>query len=103
MGGHLSPAVNLADFEALARERLDAAAWVYIAGGAADEVSVRDNEAAWSRLQLLPRVMRDLAGGHTRTTLLGRTLAHPILLAPVAHQKLAHPDGEAATALAAAA
>lgn len=102
MGGHLS-AVNLADFEALARERLDAAAWAYLAGGAADEISRRENEAAWGALRLLPRVMQDLAGGHTRCTLLGRTLDHPILLAPVAHQRLFHPDGEAATALAAAA
>lgn len=96
-------AVNLADFEALARERLDAAAWAYIAGGAADEISVRENEAAWGALRLLPRVLQDLAGGHTRSRLLGRDLVHPILLAPVAHQRLAHPDGEAATALAAAA
>jgi len=95
--------VNLADFEALARDKLDAAAWAYIAGGAADEISVRENEAAWGALRLLPRVLQDLAGGHTRCTLLGRELAHPVLLAPVAHQRLAHPDGEAATALAAAA
>lgn len=102
MGGHLS-AVNLADFEALARERLDAATWAYLAGGAGDEISLRENEAAWGALRLLPRVLQDLAGGHTRCTLLGRRLEHPILLAPVAHQRLFHPDGEAATALAAAA
>jgi hypothetical protein len=47
--------------------------------------------------------VRPLAGGHTRLELLGRTLAHPILLAPVAYQRMAHPDGELATALAASA
>jgi len=99
----VSVAVNLADFEALARERLDAAAWAYIAGGAADEISVRENEAAWGALRLLPRVLQDLAGGHTRCTLFGHEWSHPVLLAPVAHQRLVHPDGEAATALAAAA
>ena len=48
-------------------------------------------------------MLRDLAGGHTRVDLLGRTLDPPLLLAPVAYQRLVHPDGEAATALAAAA
>lgn len=95
-------AVNLHDFEALARARLDAAAWAYLAGGAADETTLADNAAAWRRLRLLPRVLRPLAGGHSRTTLLGRPLAHPILLAPVAAQRLFHPDGEQASALAAA-
>ncbi len=95
-------AVNLHDFEALARARLDPAAWAYLAGGAADETTLADNNAAWQRLRLLPRVLRPLAAGHTRTTLLGRPLAHPILLAPVAAQRLFHPDGEQASALAAA-
>lgn len=97
-----NPTVNLRDFEALARARLDAPAWAYLAGGAADESTLADNAAAWQRLRLHPRVLRSLAGGHTRSTLLGRTLAHPILLAPVAYQRLFHPDGERASALAAA-
>lgn len=101
-GSRPDPAVNLRDFEALARARLDDAAWAYLAGGAADETTLADNAAAWQRLRLHPRVLRPLAGGHTRATLLGRTLAHPILLAPVACQRLFHPDGEHASALAAA-
>lgn len=95
--------VTLADHEALARERLDDNAWAYFSGGAADEITLRSNRSAWDQLQLYPRVLRSLAGGHTRTPLLGRTLAHPILLAPVAFQRMAHPDGELATAFAAAA
>lgn len=95
--------VNLADHETQARTRLDAQAWAYFSGGAADELTLRANRAAWDRLELWPRVLRPLAGGHTRVELLGRTLAHPILLAPLAFQKLAHADGELASAHAAAA
>lgn len=95
--------VTLADHEAHARSRLDPATWAYFSGGAADEITLRANRSAWDRLQLLPRVLQPLAGGHTRVQLLGRTLAHPLLLAPVAYQRLAHPDGELASAHAAAA
>ena len=95
--------VTLADHEQHARTQLDDNAWAYFSGGAADEISLRANRSAWDALPLWPRVLRPLAGGHTRVPLLGRTLAHPILLAPVAFQRLAHPDGELAMAYAAAA
>jgi len=95
--------VTLADHEQHARTQLDDNAWAYFSGGAADEVSLRANRTAWDALPLWPRVLRPLAGGHTRVPLLGRTLPHPILLAPVAFQRLAHPDGELAMAYAAAA
>ena len=94
---------SLADHERLARQHLDDNAWAYFSGGAADEITLHANRSAWDQITLQPRVLRALVGGHTRTTLLGRTLAHPILLAPVAFQCLAHPDGERATAFAAAA
>lgn len=94
--------VTLADHERLAQARMDPGAWAYLFGGAADEITLRDNCAAWQRLQLRPRVLRPLAGGHTRRTLLGRELAHPLLVAPMAYQRLAHPQGERASALAAA-
>jgi 4-hydroxymandelate oxidase len=93
----------LADHEAAARQALDDNAWAYFAGGAADELTLQANVQAWQRTQLLPRVLTALQGGHTQVQLLGRTLAHPVLLAPVAYQRMAHPDGELATALAAAA
>ncbi len=95
--------VCLADHEAEARRVLDDNAWAYFAGGAADELTLQANVQAWQRTQLLPRVLNALQGGHTQVQLLGRTLAHPVLLAPVAYQRMAHPDGELATALAAAA
>ena len=97
---HIGP-VNLADHERLARERLPAPAWAYLDGDAADGLTRRDNEDAWQRLRLWPRVLRPLAGGHTRCSLLGRTWPSPLLIAPTALHRLAHPDGEAASALAA--
>lgn len=95
--------LTLADHERHARARLDANAWAYFSGGAGDEHTLHANRHAWDTIALLPRVLRPLAGGHTRCKLLSRELAHPILLAPVAYQCLAHPDGEIATAWAAAA
>jgi len=95
--------VSLGDHEAWARTRLVDTAWAYFSGGAADEITLRSNKSAWDALLLSPRVLMPLAGGHTRVPLLGHALAHPILLAPVAFQRIAHPDGELATALAAAA
>ena len=99
----LPTTASLADHERLAQQQLNANAWAYFSGGAADEITLRANRSAWDAITLQPRVLRALAGGHTRTTLLGRTLAHPILLAPMAFQRMAHPDGELASAYAAAA
>lgn len=95
--------MSLADHEHHARLVLGDSVWAYFNGGAADEITLRANTQAWQGIELLPRVMRPLAGGHTRVNLLGRELAHPILVAPMAYQHLAHPHGEQATALAAAA
>lgn len=94
---------TLADHERHARGLMDAPTWAYLCGAAADELTFARNVEAWQTLELLPRVLKPLAGGHTRVDLLGRTCAHPILVAPMAYQRLAHPHGEHATALAAAA
>lgn len=94
--------VTLEDHAAHAHTLLDDQAWAYFSGGAGDEITLRANRSAWDALQLSTRVLRKLAGGHTGVELLGRMLAHPVLLAPVAYQKLAHPDGELASAFAAA-
>jgi 4-hydroxymandelate oxidase len=96
-----SEVVAAADYEALARARLNDSAWAYLDGAAADERTCEANRSAFARLNLQSRVLRDLRGGHTRLRLLGLDLPHPMLLAPVAHQGLFHPDAEAATALAA--
>lgn len=93
----------LDDYEALAREHLSGGAWAYFAGGSGNEWTTRENIAAFARLPLFPRALRDLSQADTGLTLFGTKLAAPILVAPVAFQKLAHPDGELATAVAAAA
>ena len=93
----------LADYERLAQAQLSDAAQAWLNGGAADERTLQTNAQAWAQWQLWPRVMRPLAGGHTRQTLLGRTLAHPILLAPVALHRIVHADGEVGVACAASA
>ena len=95
-------AVTLAEFEALARARMHPAAFDYVAGGASDELSLADNAASWRRYRLLPRVLVDVAGVDAATTLLGRPVAMPLATAPMAAHALAHPDGEVATAGAAA-
>jgi 4-hydroxymandelate oxidase len=94
---------SVADYESLARDRVSEQAWSYVAGGAADEWTLHDNCAAFQRLSLRASVLRDLSGGNTRLTLFGQTFASPIFLAPIAYQKLVHPDGELATAIASAA
>jgi isopentenyl diphosphate isomerase/L-lactate dehydrogenase-like FMN-dependent dehydrogenase len=99
----VSEALNIHDFEALARERLDERAWEYFRGGAGDETTLRENRSAFDRWKLRPRVLVDIASVDTRTTVLGTEIPAPVIVAPVALQKLAHPDGEAATARAAAA
>jgi isopentenyl diphosphate isomerase/L-lactate dehydrogenase-like FMN-dependent dehydrogenase len=93
--------LNVLDYEALAHERLDPGCWAYYAGGAGDEWTLRENLAAFRRRVLRPRVLVDVGGVTTQTTVLGHELAQPLLVAPVAYLRMAHPDGEQALARAA--
>ena len=93
---------SLRDFEALARARLGPAAYAYYAGGSWDEVTLRDNEAAFARRRLLPRVLVDVTGIDPSTTILGQAVALPVGFAPAALQGLAHGDGEVIAARVAA-
>jgi isopentenyl diphosphate isomerase/L-lactate dehydrogenase-like FMN-dependent dehydrogenase len=93
--------VNVADFERVASEKLEAGVLGYFAGGAGDEVTLRDNVAAWGRYRLRPRVLAGHAEWSARGELLGAELSMPVLVAPVAFQKMVDPDGEAAMARAA--
>lgn len=95
--------VALREFEPLARARLYAASADYIGGGSWDEQTLAENEAAWRRYRLRPRVLVDVAGVDASTSLLGTPAAFPVAIAPMATHGLAHPDAEAATARAAAA
>ncbi len=95
--------VCVADFERLAESRLEPGAFGFYAGGAGDERVLTGNVAAWERLYLRPRVLVDVSEVTTATTVLGTPVSMPLLVAPVALQKLAHPDGEPGMARAAAA
>jgi (S)-2-hydroxy-acid oxidase len=84
----------LADFEPLAKATLSPEAWAYYSGGSWDEVTLRENEAAFRRRVLRPRVLVDVSNIDTATTLLGARVSMPIGFAPAALQGLAHPEGE---------
>jgi 4-hydroxymandelate oxidase len=99
----LAEPLTLDEFEAIARETLPAMTYDFIAGGAEDERTVAGNRAAFERRVLRNRVLVDVEARDMRTRLLGLDLAHPILLAPTALHRLAHPEGEVATAQGAAA
>jgi isopentenyl diphosphate isomerase/L-lactate dehydrogenase-like FMN-dependent dehydrogenase len=94
--------LNVADYEREAERLLDPGPFGYFAGGAGDERTLRDNVEAFSRWQLRPRVLVDVSEVTTTTKMLGRDVSMPLLVAPTAFQRLAHPDGEFATARAAA-
>ena len=93
--------VNVWDYEELAAARLNAGAYGYYAGGAGDELTLRDNVEAYRRWQLRPRLLVDVEACTTATTVLGHEVSMPLLVAPVAFQRVAHPDGEPAMARAA--
>ncbi|MTK03524.1 alpha-hydroxy acid oxidase [Micromonospora sp. CP22] len=94
--------LNLAEVADGARRRLDPVYWDFFAGGAGDERTLRANEEAFTRRWLVPRVLRGARERDLRISLLGSRLAMPVLIAPTAFHRLAHPGGEAATARAAA-
>ncbi len=92
---------DISEFEALearAAERLTPEAYDYFRGGADDEVTVADNLSEWSALRLRPHVLRDVSNVSTATTVLGTSVATPVLVAPTAYHELASPLGESATA-----
>ncbi|HEX8976826.1 MAG TPA: alpha-hydroxy acid oxidase [Solirubrobacteraceae bacterium] len=97
------PLISLADYERAAEQKLPASAHGYLAGGAGDEVTLRDNVAAWGRLALRPRMLVGVGRRDVSVELLGRRRPHPLLVAPVAFQRMADRDGELATARGAAA
>ena len=90
--------VAIEDFEEVARRRLDAMTYAYIAGAAGDEISLRRNRSAFDALLLKPRVLRDVSHIDTTLELFGMALSAPLLLAPTAYHRMVHPDGELATA-----
>ena len=94
--------VSIDAYEARAEQVLPKMVFDYIAAGAGEEWTVRENRAAWGEYVLRPRVLVDVGDRDLSTTVLGRAVSMPILIAPTALHRLAHPDGELATARAAA-
>jgi 4-hydroxymandelate oxidase len=94
---------SLADYERAALATMSPEALGYIEGGAGDEVTLADNVAAWRRWALRPRMLVGASACDPGVTILGVRRRHPVIVAPTAFQRLAHPDGEVAIARAAAA
>lgn len=99
----LAQALSIADLRAIARRRLPRAVFDFIDGGAEDEVSLRENRAAFERVRLLPRVLNDVSNPSLATTLAGKPTAAPIVVAPMGSCVLAWPQADIAIARAAAA
>jgi isopentenyl diphosphate isomerase/L-lactate dehydrogenase-like FMN-dependent dehydrogenase len=95
--------INVADAEREGQEKLQQGPRDYFAGGAGDEVTLRENAAAWGHWRLRPRVLNDVREVATAAEVLGAPVAAPVLVAPVAYQRMAHPDGERGMAAGAAA
>jgi 4-hydroxymandelate oxidase len=90
--------INLLEYEQLAQEHLSKMAFDYYSSGAWDEITLKDNRAAFSRVKLRPKMLVDVSKIDLTTKVLGEALQLPLLIAPMAFQCLAHPEGEIATA-----
>lgn len=95
--------VSLADYERRAPAHLPPEHWRHIAEGAGEGVSLADNRRAFDRWRLLPMALADLRGGSAAVDLPGGRHAAPVIAAPLAYARLAHPDGERAIVQAASA
>ena len=99
--GAAAEALNVFDFQAVARRNLSEAHYTYLSMGVEDEVTLRANRTAFSDIQLRPRRLVDVRDVDTSLELLGTSLSCPILLAPIGSQRTYHADGEIAVARAA--
>jgi 4-hydroxymandelate oxidase len=94
-------ALDLFDLARIAKQQLATPVWDFVAGGAGRETTLRANRTALDAVGVIPRVLRDISGHDASTNLFGRLAAVPVVVAPIAYQRLVHPDGELATAAAA--
>jgi L-lactate dehydrogenase (cytochrome) len=97
----LATAANTDDLRRIAKRRLPAGVFDYIDGGAEDERTMRANREAFAQLRFRPRVLRDVSAIETTTSLLGREIPIPLVLAPTGFTRIADPQGELAVARAA--
>jgi 4-hydroxymandelate oxidase len=94
--------INLDDYAKAAKDHLSPAAYDYYAGGAGDDLTVSENQAAFQRIKLYPRMLIDVSQRDLHTTVLGHEIDFPVIVAPTAMAALAHPDKELAIARAVA-
>src|SRR5580765_7594121 len=94
--------VSFEKLEQTARRRMPREAFAYVAGGAGLESTISANRAAFERLRIVPRVLRDVSSRDTSVSLFGRKLPSPFLLAPIGVLELAHREADVAVARAAA-
>lgn len=99
----LEDCFNLVDFVDAARQRLPAALFDYIHGGADDELTLRANVSAFARYNLVPRYLHDIRNPDMRRTVFGCDLQWPVMLSPTGMTRVFHPAGEIAVAQQAAA
>ncbi|KAK3143678.1 hypothetical protein QOZ80_4AG0303480 [Eleusine coracana subsp. coracana] len=97
------PITNVSDYKELAKHKLPRMVYDYYASGAEDQWTLRENMEAFSRIQLRPRVLVDVSHINMSTSILGYNVSMPIMISPTALHKMAHPEGELASARAAAA
>ncbi|CAI0545009.1 unnamed protein product [Linum tenue] len=94
---------NVMEFEEIARQKLPKMVYDYYASGAEDQWTLKENRNAFSRILFRPRILVDVSNIDLTTTVMGFKISMPIMIAPTAMLKMAHPDGEYATARAASA
>ncbi|NP_001334906.1 glycolate oxidase [Solanum lycopersicum] len=94
---------NVMEFEAIAKQKLPKMVYDYYASGAEDQWTLAENRNAFSRILFRPRILIDVSKIDLSTSVLGFNISMPIMIAPTAMQKMAHPDGEYAIARAASA
>ena len=98
----ISDWINVSDAQREGEAQLEQGPRDYFAGGAGDEITLRENVAAWGHWRLRPRVLNDVREVSARTEVLGKPVGMPVLVAPVAYQRVAHPEAEAGMARGAA-
>ena len=94
--------IDFNQLEAAARKVMDPAAFAYVAGGAGTEQTIGNNRAAFDRVKIIPRMLRDVGERDTSLTLFGKKLSSPFLLSPIGVLELAHREADLAVARAAA-
>ena len=95
-----SQPITAGDYEQLARAALDPATFDFVAGGADEELTLRENRAGYERLRLVPHMMRDVSSVSSEVEVLGARLAAPIFASPIGMQRLVHDEAELGTARA---